>query len=1114
MTSLPGTDLGPLTPLAEYLQEITEALAATSTQRGVIEIILTPAVQALGAVAGIVLLVDHTDQQIKIAGSQGYEDGAPTLWQEGPIADHVLIADILRMREALYFEYAGALKEAYPDLEGRTGGLLPAANATLPMFLDDRPLGVIVLDFREPHHFTPAERRFLKILSAQCAVALGRVEASIVLENRVKERTRQLEEERAAQAAFVAFTEAVGSETDLHTQVQRAIAVLQGRFPGASVGYYEEEDRLWKARVWSDDLSLEQVEAMTARFPSEMLLIAEVLQTRQPVFTEAWDAQQQGVDSSRGYGVGAGYPLLVNGELHSLFMVGLRGTRRWSTADQALLRAVGRSLGLALERTETARQIVRQNAELQARTQALEAFADLTRNLALTTDPLLLIRRAQEVMMSMLSEGATMYFVPEGDLWHNRIQHGTLHSPELQAAIDAGLPYAGTNSLLNPWTTGQPYYQDVSDQDTDQLPSTSEHINATAALPLWVEGALTGVLSIALFHQRVWSSVDRVVLETVVQSLELALDRAAKTRRLDEERTALEAFTRFTQAVGSETDVRTLVEHAITLLEEIRSSNVSYSEREDDLFKIKHWNAGFPADLLARSLEGYSLDQPSFGRANRERQAIFEEFWDAQQQGVPSSAMYRAAAFQPFFQDGEMSGMLIMGSRTLSRWSERDKGIFQAVGQSLDLALDRARQTETLKDRNAELDARTQALEGFALLTRNFSLEHDPVNLVGRAQELVLSLLPSGSSTYYELQGAHWHLLFHRGFSQDSTLLQVLQPGVPRGSVLNLDRPLDTRLPHYQEPFDMATTAVAQEEFRAIGATAALPVFVSDQVQGVLVFGLYQEHAWSVPERTVLETVASSLGLALERSQATGTLIRQRDLLHVQTASLTAANEELEAFTYSVSHDLRTPVRHIHSFTELLRKSLQADLNPLAERYLTVVGEAADRMNTLIDAMLDLSRSSRHPLRFTAVDLGVLVGSIQAALNPETLDRQVVWTLGDLPTVLANQGTLRQVLSNLMGNALKYTRPREEARIEVWTEDQGEQWIIRVRDNGVGFDPKYRERLFGLFQRLHPERDFEGIGVGLATTKRIVLRHGGEVFAEGHPGEGATFGFTLPKVGT
>ena len=622
--------------------------------------------------------------------------------------------------------------------------------------------------------------------------------------------------------------------------------------------------------------------------------------------------------------------------------IGLRHTRTWSEADRALVRSVGRSLNLALERTETARQVMLQNAELHARTRALEAFADLTRDLALTTDPLLLIRRAQEVMMSMLADGAAMYFVPEGDLWYCRVQHGTLHSPELQAAVDAGLPYADTTTLLIPWTTGQPYFQDRYDRNTDDLASIVRHVRAVATLPLWVAGQPIGALVFALFHQRAWSNVDRAVLETTVQSLELALDRAAKTRALEEERAALEAFTRFTQAVGTETDVQALVGHATTLLEETRSVDVSYFEREGELFILKAWSATFPADLLARSLEGYTLDQPSFGRVNRERQAIFEEPWDAEQQGVPTTAVYRAIAVQPFFQNGEMTSVLSMGSRTLSRWSERDKGIFQAVGQSLDLALDRARQTRTVTAQRDALDVQTQELAA-------------------------------------------------------------------------------------------------------------------------------------------------------------------------QTRQLEDSTEELQAFSYSVSHDLRTPVRHMTGFLHLARTSLDGKLDERSAHYLDVVEQAGGQMNTMIDGLLDLSRAAQRTLRPRVIDLNQMVKQIQTTLLPDVMTRNVEWDVALLPQVWGDWDALKQVLTQLTENAVKFTRTRDPATIRIWAEDQGETWKVCVGDNGLGFDPRYQDRLFNLFQRLHTAQEASGTGVGLASVRRLVLKHGGQVFAEGQVGEGATFGFTLPK---
>jgi signal transduction histidine kinase len=1130
MTLPPGADLGPFSSLGEYLQDITEALAATSTPREVLEIVLTPAVQALEAVAGIVLLVDHTDQQMKIAGSQGYEDDTLTLWQEGPIEDHLLISDILRMREALYFEHDGELKAAYPEIESRTGALAAISNAVLPMFLDGQPLGVIVLDFKEPHHFTPEERRFLKILAAQCAVALGRAEASSLLEARVEEqtrllvdRTRQLEDQTRkslddarAQEAFVAFTEAVGSETDLQALVRQAIEVLDQRFPGASVGYYEEQDGLWKARMWSDDVGPELAASIAAGIPAETPMISQVVRTREAVFTDVWTVQESGVELSEEYGAVASYPLIVNGELHWLLSVGLRHTQHWNEADRRLVRAVGRGLTLALERTETARQLTLQNAELQARTRALESFAELTRDLALTTDPLLLIRRAQEVVMSMLADGAALYYELEGDRWFSRSQHGSLHSPGLQAAIDAGLPYAETNNLLIPWTTGQPYFQEHYDRDTDQLTELVNHIGASAALPLRVEGKLIGVLVFGLFHQRDWSSVDRVLLDTVVQSLELGLTRAMQARQLDEERAALEAFTRFTEEVGSETDVQSLVQRAITLLADTCSADTVYLAHEGEMLKATIWNPHFNAALLTRLRAGVLVKQSSLALILQQNTAAFIDHWvdhrDAAEIWIKESVHLQAMAGYPLFEEGELAGIVIIGSRTRSTWDERTKGIIRAVGHSLDLALERAQQAEALRQKNAELAARTQTLEGFSLLTREFSLEHDPVTLIGRTQELILSLLPEGVSTYYELQDDHWHLRSHRGAFHDHALLKALQAGVPRGSILNIERPAATGQPYYQDRFDAGTSLVAQREFEAIRATAGLPILVTDQVQGVLVVGLYQARTWSAPERAVLETVARSLGLVLERSLATRAVLEQRDALDLQAASLAGANEELQAFSYSVSHDLRTPVRHMIGFLGLARKALDGRLDDRSARYLDVVEQAGGRMNTLIDALLDLSRATQQSLRPGRVDLNGLMTQIQTTLLPDLLTRNIRWEIVPLPAVWGDADALKQVLTQLTENAVKFTRTRDPAIIKVWAEDQGDAWGVFVQDNGLGFDPRYQDRLFNLFQRLHSADEAGGTGVGLASVRRLILKHGGQVFAQGQVGEGATFGFTIPKA--
>ena len=278
----------------------------------------------------------------------------------------------------------------------------------------------------------------------------------------------------------------------------------------------------------------------------------------------------------------------------------------------------------------------------------------------------------------------------------------------------------------------------------------------------------------------------------------------------------------------------------------------------------------------------------------------------------------------------------------------------------------------------------------------------------------------------------------------------------------------------------------------------------SDEVGGVLV--------------TVLETTERVMAARrltaqnAERAEQARQLGAQRDVLDARTRALEAANEELEAFAYGVSHDLRTPVRHIAGFSDLLRKSLAGQLDERAARYLNVIDDAAERMNILIDAMLDLSRTARLPLRVGPVDLSALVAAVRADLELETLDRRLVWAIEPLPLVSGDRETLRQVVVNLLSNAVKYTRTREEARVALWAEERPEAWAVFVRDNGVGFDPRYGHKLFGVFQRLHREEAFEGVGVGLANVRRIVERHGGRTWAEGSVNGGATFAFTLPKA--
>lgn len=230
-----------------------------------------------------------------------------------------------------------------------------------------------------------------------------------------------------------------------------------------------------------------------------------------------------------------------------------------------------------------------------------------------------------------------------------------------------------------------------------------------------------------------------------------------------------------------------------------------------------------------------------------------------------------------------------------------------------------------------------------------------------------------------------------------------------------------------------------------------------------------------------------------------------------RTTQLEAANKEMESFSYSVSHDLRAPVRAISGFSRMLFEDHGEQLDDEARRKLGVVQSEASRMGTLIDDLLAFSRLGRTAIQKTELDMTELVRGVYARLRTEHQGPETEFRLGSLPKGMGDKSLLAQVWINLLGNALKFSSKRERPLIEVNAISDAKEYIYFVRDNGAGFDPRYQAKLFGVFQRLHDASEFPGTGVGLALAQRIVVRHGGRIWADGKPDEGATFYFTLPK---
>jgi signal transduction histidine kinase len=233
--------------------------------------------------------------------------------------------------------------------------------------------------------------------------------------------------------------------------------------------------------------------------------------------------------------------------------------------------------------------------------------------------------------------------------------------------------------------------------------------------------------------------------------------------------------------------------------------------------------------------------------------------------------------------------------------------------------------------------------------------------------------------------------------------------------------------------------------------------------------------------------------------------------IHDRTAQLEIVNTELEAFSHSVSHDLRAPLRHINGFAEILKEEFSDQLPEKAKNYLDTISDSAKKMNILIDDLLNLSRTNRIELKKSMLKMNQVLDDALSEVQPLMENRKVDINISTLPEVIGDYNLLRLVWVNLLDNAIKYTRPRKKAVINIDYKEEKEEFIFCIHDNGVGFDMNYAQKLFGAFQRLHSTDEFEGTGIGLSNVRRIISRHSGRTWAEAELDKGASFYFSLPK---
>ncbi|WP_052195455.1 sensor histidine kinase [Deinococcus radiopugnans] len=553
----------------------------------------------------------------------------------------------------------------------------------------------------------------------------------------------------------------------------------------------------------------------------------------------------------------------------------------------------------------------------------------------------------------------------------------------------------------------------------------------------------------------------------------------------------LSTFVALSEAAATTDDVTALARHVGGVLRRhIPHLLALYFTRQGERWVADLVSDAVPPEFMALVRSGLPLDTPFLAQTVAARTPQFFDHWNSAEQGMPYAEQFQATGVAPFFKGQQPVALLAVGLVGQAVWSAQQRQLFTAVYQALYSA----------QQRKALGQEQQRALEAFMTLTEAIGLETDRVQLAEWASELFLTSMPGWSTGYYEWDGGLWRAR-HTNVP-DPVLRDALIAGVPASSP-SLSAAVEARQAVFFDQLVAHDELVAGAE--SYHAAAFFPYFRDGQPTAMFAIGSEQYQTWLPEDQAVFEAVGRSLGLGLERAW-------QAQDLEEQRSELQAANEDLEAFAYSVSHDLRTPARHVKGFVEMGRRAMAQGQLDKVERAFQVMEGAADQMNCMIDAMLALSHSTLRPLSQARVNLNALVEQARTHVEDEATGRQIEWRVAPLPQVMGDAATLQQVLTNLMSNAVKFTRVRERAVIEIGAQAGDEAWTVWVRDNGVGFDPAYADRLFGPFQRLHGQSEFEGTGIGLATVRRIILRHGGRIWADSMPGTGTTFSFTLPHV--
>lgn len=741
--------------------------------------------------------------------------------------------------------------------------------------------------------------------------------------------------------------------------------------------------------------------------------------------------------------------------------------------------------------------------------EALLTFVQFTEAASHTDDVASLAVIALTTLQQVLPGSSGVFYTRTASSWQPLRWTADL-TPEFLTVLQRGLP-RDTALLTRLHQTKAPVF---TDGQCAALPAEFHATYPTvAAYPVYQHGELCAVLVVALRDSAPWTPEREALVRALGRSFALLYDRVTAAEQVQRQRALAEGRERILDVLARVTADFTTAQDDCALIRQVQTEvlrllpagHAAYWEPVGARWHLRaHVNDVGHAELMALMRAGMPMDAtPTLDVPWSTGRPLYQDAYPAGRDVAAEMTTHiHAIAALPIGQGEARRGVINFTTFAPYQWSKVDQALLETLAQGLWLALERASHLRQLEEERASLAA-------FAAFTEAVGTEQDNVKLAEQAVTLLTSTLSGLSATFYELLGDQW---VARVWSDDidPDVLTQLKAGVP---VLTPDFARATQSGEivFADHWDAAGNALpAAGMYRT---AAFIPLVVDGETRQLLAAGLQHRSTFTERERGIIRAVAQGLTLALERAIRVVALASRTAQVERANQDLAALNEELEAFTYSASHDLRTPVRHVQGFVDVALRALDQDQPLKARQKMTVVKDAAARMTTMIDALLALSRLGRQPLHLGPCALDTLVRRAQQDTQQEFPEQSVQWDVASLPVVWGDPALLLQALTNLLSNAVKFSQRQPLARIRIWAETRPGQVIVSVQDQGAGFDMSYATRLFGAFQRLHTQEEFAGTGVGLATAKRIIMRHGGQIWAQSAPGQGATFSFAVPANG-